>query len=409
MKELDDANAVCISSMTGTQINGAIETAKIIKSYKPNIPIIWGGVHASLLPEQTLKSEYVDYIIKGEGEHALLELITDLERGTAKNKVYEQKDWEELDRLPEVDYNLIKDIKPYILNLYQSHNTLSLATDRGCPHRCTYCYNTSFNKRKWRPVSPEKLIQRIKRLKEFGAESIDLVGDNFFVSKERVEEFCELLDKEGLNMSFMSNCRIDYICRFKLDFLKVVKAHGFNEMFIGGESGSDKVLKLIQKDITRKQIITANLILKDVGINPIYSFMCGFPNETREDVYQTVDLMIKLIKDNPKASLTALKIYTPFPGTECYKECERQGMKFPTRLEDWASFDYNTAQFTKDRLLEKISYLTYFLDKKNMLNFTKNKLLQYIIRLYSITVLLRCKYKIWFMPEWKLIKWVKNL
>jgi len=414
---------VCIgvSAMTGAQIAGGLEASKIAKRLS-NIAVIWGGVHASLMPFQTIKNKNIDIIATGEGEETFLELVKNLKQkkpiSNIKSTIYKdpkihatpRRPFMDLKKLPSQPYHLIN-IKNYFLNLYQSKKTLSLLTGKGCPHRCKYCYNTSYNKRTYRPIPPEKTIKDIKKLVSFGAKTIDLVDDNFFVNQERVREFCNLLTKEKINIKFMTNCRIDYIARWDIDFLKLLRKCGFHEFFIGIESGSNRVLSSIKKDITVEQIIEGNKKLREAGIKPIYSFMGGFPGEKTSDIKQTIDVMLRLIKDNPNASLTAIKIYTPFPGSELFDECVKNGFKPPTSLEGWASFNYNTSKYKwgskKDmKLLEKLSYLTYFLDQKTMIqHMGTNALLRLGINIYCKIVRFRCTHHFYFFtPETRIFR-----
>lgn len=390
-------DVVCVSCMTGFQIKDALKAVEGLDK-----PVIFGGVHPSCMPEQTL--EMVDCVVVGEGELALPKALQN------PKGIVQAIDLPNLDETPELPYHLINP-KDYFRNVYKSRNTLHLLVGKGCPHRCKYCYNHFFNKGRWRGMSPEKMIEGVKKLKSLGAESVDLVDDNFFVSKDRVEKFCELLQKEELDLKFFTNCRADYVCSYSNEFLNSLKDCGFQEFFVGVESGSDRMLDLMHKDIKVKQVLEANKKLKKAGIKPVYSFMCGFPHETNEEVKQTIDLMIRLKKENPSCSLTSIKIYTPFPGTEFYHECIELGMKMPSSLEEWGDFDYNTTKFKNDVWLEKLSYITYFLDQDTMLEVAKNPLLKLLVRIYSKIVWWRCSNHFYaLMPEWRIIKWVvKNL
>jgi len=399
-------DVVCVSAMTGNQVKDGLEVLKQAKA-DDNLTVI-GGVHASLLPDQTLKHEDVDFVVVGDSYKALLECLNHIESTGSIKKIF--RSCEQTPEYIPPAYSLMNNHpSDYFLNLYGSRNTLSLLCGRGCPHRCKYCYNSFYNKRKWTGYSVDTIIKRIKELISFGAQSVDLVDDNFFTDRKRVEELCNRIISEKIEIKIFTNCRADYIGKFSMDFLKLMKQAGFNELFVGVESGNQRVLDLMSKDLKIDQILEANRKLKEVGIRPVYSFMCGFPSETWEEVCDTIDLMLRLKKENPNASLTSLKIFTPFPGTEFYDVCAKEGMKFPESLDGWGDFDYNTSKFKNDPLLEKLSYVTYFLDQESMVNFTKNPLLKLAIKVYSKYVWFRCRVK-WFgfMPEWRIIKWVKN-
>tara|TARA_B100000315_G_scaffold257259_1_gene305534 strand:- start:4227 stop:5591 length:1365 start_codon:yes stop_codon:yes gene_type:complete len=401
---------VALSSMTGNQIKGTLEAARIVKKVSKEILIVMGGVHVSFLPTQTLNHPLIDVVVIGEGEITLQELTKSLDGDKRLDQIdgigYKTKDNEikinksrsliDISNAMNIPYNLV-DIKNYFVDLYGGRKTLSLQTGRGCPHRCTYCYNLIYNKKKWRSISSEDIIRKIKTLKGYGAQTIDLVDDNFFTNIKRVEELVIMLEKEDLKMKFMTNCRIDYLVRMDISFLKRLNKVGFNEVFLGIESGSQRILDFIKKDITVEQIIEANKKLKESKIKAVYAFMAGFPDEKISDVQKTINMMINLKKDNPICSVTSIKAYMPFPGTELFDIATKKGFKHPKSLEEWSIFNFNYTEYgfnskKMTKLIEKLSYLTYFLDKETMVqNFGGNFLLNILIRIYCDLVLLRCK------------------
>jgi anaerobic magnesium-protoporphyrin IX monomethyl ester cyclase len=430
LKKEINQNPVCvgITTMTGKQIDYSLEVAKFIRSLNPNMPIVWGGVHPSLLPEQTLENEYVDIVVIGEGERTLLELVKALENRQPLDKIKglgykkdnkiiinEPRLPEDLNEMPDVPYDLVN-VKDYFIQTYESPKTLSFLSGKGCPYRCSYCYNIKFNNRRWRPIEAEKIVNRIKKLLVYEPEAIEFVDDLFFVDRKRNEKICKLIIKEGIKLKFIANCRVDFIARNDIEFFKLIKKAGFNELYIGLETGSKKSLLAINKDSTLEDVDIANKKLKEVGIKPIYSFMGGFPGETGEDLKQTVDLMIKLNKENPYASLTSMKTFTPFTGTPLFETCKKNGFKVPKTLEGWAKFDYTTAIYKwgskKDmNLLHKLTYMTYFLDQKSISNqLARDKpLLKTMMNIYGKIVKFRCKHHFYaFTPEIKFMELFKE-
>ena len=423
-----DYLCVGISAMTGSQIKWALGAAKIIRKLNPNIKLVFGGVHPTICPEQTIMHPLVDIIILGDAEETFIKLADLLKNKKSLDKlkgiVYKkngkivntgQSEMIELDAFPEPDYSLVN-VNNYFLNLYNTKKALSLVTGRGCPHRCAFCYNPIFNKRRWRYLSVDNIIKRMKHLKYLGAQSIDIVDDNFFTDMNRVKEFCRRAKEEKLGLKFVVNCRADYVARFDDEFLKLLYDTGFREFYVGIESGSQKTLNHIKKDITLEQIFLCNKKLKKCGIAPIYSFMAGFPGESFEDIKETICVMMKLLRENPSISLTSLKIYTPFPGSELFEECVKQGLKIPKSFEDWSNFSYNSSSYEwrskkMNDLLKKLSYITYFLDQKTMAeHLAKNKpMLRFFIRTYGKIVWFRCKIGFYrFLPEVYLMEKLKK-
>ena len=190
-----DALCVGISSMTGHQIKAGIVMAKAVRRLSPNVPIIWGGVHPSLLPEQTANSQWVDAVVVGEGEETFLELIRAIEDGEPLSKVrgvcYKKggriirtglRPPLDLNKIAPLPYHLLT-IKDYLKSPLRSEGlSLPIITSRGCPSMCSYCYNLQFNHRLWKPMSPQKVVNEIRYLvNHFGANSVFLLDDNFFM------------------------------------------------------------------------------------------------------------------------------------------------------------------------------------------------------------------------------------
>jgi len=330
--------AVGISCMTGMQILASLDVAKYVRELDPDIPLIWGGIHPSLLPKQTLENPYVDFVVIGDGEETTVDLINNLgDKSSYKNipgiafKDGENDDNDnnniiinpsrkavDLNDIPIPDYGLIE-VRDYITSQTKGGRDLVVHTSRGCPHRCTYCYNPAFHHRKYRTLNAENVVKHIKYIVEnYNVTAINLNEDNFFTDKARVEKICRLLIKENVKIKIRTQCRVDYLVKYSDEFLKLIRKAGIILLYLGGESGSDKTLKKIKKDITREQIITANRMLKDHDISPRFSFMGGFPEESIEDFKQTLDLMRVLIEENPAAYTTPVQLFSPYPGTELF-------------------------------------------------------------------------------------------
>jgi hypothetical protein len=153
------------------------------------------------------------------------------------------------------------------------------------------------------------------------------------------------------------------------EVLPLLKKAGFDQIFVGVESGSDAVLKRIKKDITVEQVLLADSKLKKAGIKPFYSFMAGFPLESMDDVKRTLRLMNQLLRRNPDAIVYKLQMFTPFPGTELLHLSSQLGTKFPSSLAGWSNYHYDTINhggfLTKHKkFLQDFHFYTEFLDTK---------------------------------------------
>jgi radical SAM superfamily enzyme YgiQ (UPF0313 family) len=406
-KEILSGKTICagISSMTGPQISGAIEAASIIKNLSPTTPVVWGGVHPSLTPEETIKDEHVDIIVIGDGEETFRELVdviqNDGDKKSVKGIIY--KDKEEIIRTPlreQFDigklgvpaYELIDVGKYKIKPMWVGENTLPILTSKGCPMRCSYCYNTQFSQKQWISLTPEQVVTLISSLVDkYNMKNIFLVDDNFFVNTVRVKQICELLIENKLDINiYNANCRVDAIARMDVEYLRLIKKAGFKQLLVGVESGSNRVLARIKKDITVGQTLTASSKMRNAGIRPIYSFMAGFPFETVEDIKETLSLMSRLLKDNPEAFVYKLQLYTPFPGTELFHDAVFHGMKFPESLYEWANYHYGRINYDgfnakHNKFLKDMHYYTMFFNKelwgpRNFISRIYSELLAYRIK-----------------------------
>lgn len=353
-----DVACVGVSAMTGYPIAGALDASRLAKEASPATPVVWGGVHPSLLAEQTLASPLVDLVVRGEGEASFLALVRALEAGGARAldrvpglsrvegaRVVHVPPAEPLglDALPAPAYGLV-DVGRYLNAPFAASGSrpLAFATSRGCPFRCRYCYNLAFNRGRWRGMSADRVQREAARLvAEHGVDGLFLLDDNFFANPRRVREICDLLVREGPAVRFLNaNCRVDSIDSFSAEDLARLREAGFDELFVGVESGSDRVLAHVGKGTAVEQTLRANRKLEAAGIVPVYSFMVGMPGETREDMEATLALMVRLRDDHPAAVVNALNIYSPFPGTPLYDEAVSLGMPEPATLRDWAEVDY---------------------------------------------------------------------
>jgi len=424
-EHLDGAICVGISSMTGFQLHHARRLASFIKSQNKNIPLVWGGVHSTFLPKQTIKDELVDIIVRGEGELILPELVQCLDSKkdmkNIPNLVYKDKDdvietktelkLVNLDDKIKMPWHLVN-IHRYIRPDFGAQRTITLVTSRGCPHRCGFCYNINFNKSRWRGKKAEQVVDGIKHLQDnYGIDGIDFSEDNFFANRKRVLEICQLLVDRKINIAISASCRVDYLSRYSIEELRLMKRAGLKQLFFGIESGSERILKLIQKDITIEQVKESLRKCKEAGIVSRFTFVTGFPTETKQDINKTLDLMDYLVRYNKKNFILGLFSYMVFPGTPLYDFSVKQGFKVPSSMQEWSQYSFATASdklgWLSNKEIRRLKTLFFisrviFYDKKIKTNLKTSQAM--VFDALRFIGKLRWKYRFFSFPvEWILV------
>jgi radical SAM superfamily enzyme YgiQ (UPF0313 family) len=314
-----------------------IKTARTLKQVLPNCLVIVGGHGPSNEPEKILRMGSIDFVVMGEGEETLLELVKawqinrcqspDKIKGIAFiNKageftVTEKRGYiKDLDSLSLPAFHLLtpkfEDYPghPIDSKAYPEIKkpVMTMVASRGCPHRCAYC---SLGSRMYRQRNPKKIVDEMELYKnKFGVKSIVLYDDEFIgmspQQNEWIKEICEELIKRKLGLKLITEGRCSqYI---ELETLKKMKEAGFVCIWWGVESGSQKVLDdYIHKDITLENVYRTFALAKEAGIRSLMFLIVGFPGETRADIKLTCDLIRKV-----KPDMVQVKIATPYPGSE---------------------------------------------------------------------------------------------
>ena len=352
---------VGVSTMTGVQLRHALSVARLVRAASPETPILLGGVHPSLLPHQTMASDLLALAVVGEGEVPLLALVRELSGGAGDLARVPGLAWRdggrvvlnppapppELSALPHDRLEGV-DAERYVFAgaALLSGRELDLGeTSRGCPRRCGYCYNTAFNGGRWRGLPAPDVIERIRRhVARYRLGSVWLRDDNFFVDVGRAAEVIDWAARQGLGL-YLPGITVQEFRRLPARTREALAGMRGALLRFGVESGSDAVLRAIDKGITAAEVYEVNRECAALGLTPSYNFMIGFPEERREDVLATVAMMRRLRRENPRAQLNSVNLYTPYPGTPLYERWSAaHPEQVPGRLEDWTSFHHLTVK-----------------------------------------------------------------
>jgi anaerobic magnesium-protoporphyrin IX monomethyl ester cyclase len=308
-----------------------LDVAKIIREVSPSTKICFGGFHPTIYPQETLDFPEVDYIVFGEGETTFKELVKIVDLGgdldsklgsvdgigwknsfgmTFINKA--RKAAAKLDEITMPAHDLI-DLEKYTVVLANDSKVASIQSSRGCPSKCTFC---DIRLTRFRFRSAENVLEELVYLKSRGINEFFLVDDQFTSNKERVLSLCKLLIDKDLGIKFKISSRID---RVDSEMLNLLGKAGCYRIHYGIESGSQRLLDYMEKEITLDQIRQTVKNTKKVGIEVFAYMMIGIPTETKEDIKKSVNLIREL-----KPNHVNYSICTPFPKTALYERALEQ-------------------------------------------------------------------------------------
>jgi radical SAM superfamily enzyme YgiQ (UPF0313 family) len=376
----NDFDVIGFSVMT-SQILNVIKMAKIAKNFNPNIFIICGGISATFLDKDMLENiPEIDFIIRGEGEFPLLELLAVLENNNINSRTYyeklkgikglsfrdQSKNYhrnddapiiKDLDKLPFPNRNLLKNNYSLLIGDLRviSGKMTSFLTSRGCPYNCTYCSCGAFRNRRCDMRSPENIAEEIEYMANEGFKEIMIVDDQFFLNKKRTLKICKLIKKLNYDLNFYCESRVDSI---DLEVIRNSVEMGMKAIFFGFESGSQRILDYYNKKITVQDSLQAVKTCKKGKVNFITAgFMYGAPGETLEDMQRTTDLYVKSGIDAGQFAIVSI-----FPGTQMWTDALKVGFLPKNawkRQNIFASEVYPADKIVKLDVLKKIVNQSY--------------------------------------------------
>ncbi len=316
--------------MTATTpiIKTAHKIAALFKKYVDGVEIIVGGVHAATLPQEVLADKNIDYVIRGDGELIMKEIVN----GMAKNKIlgvsYRDKKGkvmnnklgpmiDDLDDLPFPAYHLMPIHKYYPSpGSYKRLPAISMIVTRGCHGRCTFC--NPWTQGKVRSHSARRIVDEIKYLiKNYGIKEVGFFDDYFTADKKNINEFCNMIIKERVDVTWSCFTRVNCV---EKRLFRMMKKAGCHSVLFGIESGSQELLNKMKKGTTIEQAKNAVKICKKLGLQTRASYMFGVIGETRRTLKMTMKLAFELDTDH-----AIFSIMTPYPGTEVWKEAKDNG------------------------------------------------------------------------------------
>lgn len=387
-----DVVCVGISAITSSQIKSGLCYAEAIRNINEKIPLVWGGWHPSLMPEQTIKHPLVDIILVGQGETVLQELVNRLERSedlTGLHNIWFKNNEGKIIKTEQKYASVFPESKPvnrayryvnmsnYIQPLWGNNRVLGYESSRGCPNCCKFCSVGSLYNGRWDCFTADRTVEEIKFLKDtYQVDAVHFYDNNFFVNFKRVVQICTGFIEKDIKLKWDGTAVVEQFINLSEQTMRLLKESGFFRAIIGVESGDEDVLKKIGKKHNNGQVIELVKKCRDNHIMPSLSFMLGFPWEPEKDVYETVKLIEKIKEIEPHTEIL-LFVFSPYLGTKLFDTAVDYGMVFPDSLIGWAGYTYDkiNVPWINYKLARKIGrYIQFFGTKEisdDMLRFVR--------------------------------------
>lgn len=345
-------DAVClgVSVLTGMPILDALRVTRAARTARSDLPVVWGGWHPSLMPEQCLASEAVDLCVTGQGERTLAEIVDRMDDGERVPRGVVGSVWrvggqavralprplEDVNHLPPADFGLL-DLERYFE--WRGVRRLDYCSSQGCPFQCAFCADPMVYRQRWSGLLPGRVVEELDSLvRRWRLEQVFFNDDNFFTDLRRTEAICRGLLERDVRVSWFGTGRADLLCRLDEAQLRLMRGSGCYKINVGAESGSPLLLRQIKKGTLVEEVLETAEKLHRAGIGARFSFIAGFPQEPPESLEDTYRL-VKALRRIDGSFETPIYFYAPYPGTLLSELMPALGFTPPERLEEWRDVD----------------------------------------------------------------------
>lgn len=321
----------------------ALDIAHCLKA-TPNAPqITLGGPHATFTAHDLLAHPEIDFVVRGEGEETLAELVAHLQTERSAPQHIAGLAFRSNGRItqtPERSLTADLDTLPFparhLLNMdsYRRADGKRIATlisSRGCPYRCAYCCESRFWRGQWRARSPENVVDELEQvLRVYSPDVVLFLDDAFTIDTERAQQVCELILSRDMQIKWGCQSRVD---RVQVDLLRKMRQAGCTTIGFGIESGSQAILEGVGRRTTLEQTRASVVLAREAGLRVLGYFMLGLPQETEATMDATIELAMELGLDEAWFSIA-----TPYPGTDLYERADEYGITLFSK--DWINYDF---------------------------------------------------------------------
>lgn len=361
VRQCEDSICLGLTCMTGFQIYDGLRIADIVRAARPDLPIVWGGWHPSILPQETARDGRVDVVIQGQGERKFAEVVRRLAARAPLDGIpgvtYKNNDgsltsspdsaMEDLNLFPPYPYHLVQVDKCLDVTEY-GQRTIHYMSSQGCPHNCGFCIEPVVNRRRWIGLSAERVLADWEHLyTSYGIDSIAIYDSNFFVDKKRVYDICTGLLKKNIRIKWgNANGNISRLITYEPAVWEAMERSGCQMVLTGVESGSQEALDMIEKNLTLDQIEKFSDLCRRYHVRIFGSFITGLPwsvseKENEKKVNEELDCTIRQIATMMKygrGNRFSISIYTPYPGSRLYDKALSLGFQAPRSFAEWSTF-----------------------------------------------------------------------
>ncbi|MGH9494681.1 MAG: B12-binding domain-containing radical SAM protein [Candidatus Sulfotelmatobacter sp.] len=354
LRETENALCLGISVLTGPHIGAAIRVSRSVKKLRPDLPIIFGGWHASLATHQTLREPYVDGVIRGQGELTLLELVQRIANGEewhgVRNLSFKDADGKiiheperpvaDINTLPVPAYQLAE---PGVYAAASGVRQLAYTTSVGCPYQCNYCTDMVFYKRRFNAYTVDRVVSELADLvPRYDIEHVPLFDSNFLVDRKRAVAIARGIIDSGIKIQWDFQTSTDFLALMNEDDVSALAESGVHHIGFGTESASQEVLALMNKRFQRvgQMVETARKTFL-AGIHVVFNIILGYPGETEVHRQETFRIMSDIAREYPNVSFSP-NIFTPYPGIPIWPQLREMGVREPQSLEEWETLALGT-------------------------------------------------------------------
>ncbi len=423
LEELDDALCLAVSLVTGPMIREVVEIARETKRLYPSLPVVLGGWHPSLLPDQTLAAAYVDVVVIGQGEEALLEVVRRIEARESLAGI-DGAGYKEDGR---IIFNKPRALKPltemppkaYHLADFDAYERVcgrrwaNYATSLACPYNCGYCTNAGVYGRKWNGLPPEQVAEESTDLAtRYRLSLLWFIDDNFMVDRERTMGIAEELIRRNAKFEWSIQATTNLVIRHSVDELKLLRRAGLTQISMGADAGTPRVMHLMNKDFQKLETIhQAAERIAAAGIRPSFNIIFGYPGETEIERRGSIALVMDICRKYPGAEFWT-NIFTPYPGSPVMEHAFELGIEVPKTLEGWSDYfpRYTVLPWLKGREHREVQtmreYMRLAFNRVPVARWERSRLNRMVHELMSVPARWRLDHNFYRFPA---ELWVKDL